>query len=368
MSQASPDRFAACGRDGLHLDVGFENSNPLSADFVGNEEDGTYVIRQFLEAGAPAGYSFHLNVAFVNEGNVARRVAVRIQWAEKEFDCCHDYMYIGYDSGARWQMLSTPCRDGVTEMALVVPPGRHLLCCSPKFDCADYAALLRRFEKHPALERMDVAQTPGGRSISCLRCGTRGMRKAVLLTRAHAYETAGAYCIDGWLTDMVRAPDRYAGVLSRVELYVFPMINPDGVAAGHCCLAPSGVNFGNELITRAEDDTGALGFRDFVLGLKPDFLVDMHNYTGKHQHDAFRCSSQELLDAFAAVAPDSSYHQKVWSPLNKVYPQDYLIGSCAERFGTLGVLTEFPWYTRLPRDMREHGRSFLSVLLSLFAA
>ena len=367
MPHASVERVGAPGADGLFVEVGFENSNPQRAEFVAADEEGTLVVRQFLEDGAPEGYSFHLNVAFVNESRLARPVPLRIEWGEKNFDFCHDYMYVGYDSGAEWRMLSTPCKDGVTEMELIVPPGRHVLCCSPKFDCADCDAMLRRSEKLPSFERIEVTETPQGQTISCLRCGTPGAPKAVVVTRAHGYETAGAHCIDGWLMDVAAAPDKHASTLSSLEIYLFPIINPDAVAAGRCCLAPGGVNFGRELVIRADEDSGAKGLCDFVFDLKPDFILDMHNNTGPHLRDSFRCPSQEFLDRFAAVAPDRSRDQKTWGLLNREYVDGYLAGACAARFGALMVLTEFPWYTRLPSDMREHGASFLSALFSLFA-
>ena len=66
MPHASAERVGVPGADGLFVEVGFENSNPPRAEFVAADEEGTLVVRQFLEDGAPEGYSFHLNVAFFN--------------------------------------------------------------------------------------------------------------------------------------------------------------------------------------------------------------------------------------------------------------------------------------------------------------
>jgi len=351
----------------LTLEVGFENSDPHAADSADVDGD-TYVIRQHLEEGAPHGYSFHLHVAFVNCGARAETVPLRIIWAEKNYDFCHDYMYIGYDSGAKWQMLSTESRDGVTELKLVVPRGRHLLCCSPKFDVADYLRLLAQYENVPAFKRINVGTTEQGHPISCIRCGNPDGKKCVVTTRAHGYETAGAYCIDGWLEHVASASSELADVLGKLDIYLFPMINPDAVAVGNCCLSPSGVNFGKELAIGGDRDRGARELAAFILDLRPDVYLDMHNNTGPHYHDALRSTNPSLLKRLAAALPDASRNQKTWAIREVKFDDGYLLTVCEQRFGTIPVLTEFPWYTRLAADMKEHGRRFLGAFFSVIAA
>ena len=159
-----------------------------------------------------------------------------------------------------------------------------------------------------------------------------------------------------------------ARVLDRTDLYLFPMITPDAVAHGRCCLPPSGVNFGRELAVSGDRDAAARGLREFLLDLRPEFYLDMHNNTGPHQSDAFRTSSRELMDRFAEVAPDRSRDQKVWALRELTPPEGYLPRVCHERFGTRTIVTEFPWYLRLPEHMRDHGARFLGALLMTAAA
>jgi hypothetical protein len=190
----------------------------------------------------------------------------------------------------------------------------------------------------------------------------------VITTRAHGYETAGAYCLGGWLKYISKNAHKGTPPLDALDLYVFPMINPDAVAEGHCCTAPTGVNFGRELASRADEDSGAAGLTKFVHGLKPAFYMDMHNNTGPHLVDAFRSTNEEILRAFAKKAPDRSREQKTWSFQKVEFPEGYMLTECERRYGTLPLLTEFPWYTRLPSDMMAHGSQFLRVLLPLLAA
>jgi len=96
-----------------------------------------------------------------------------------------------------------------------------------------------------------------------------------------------------------------------------------------------------------------------------DGTLDMHNNTGPHLSDAFRSTDPRILERFESVAPGRSRSQKVWATRQVTFPDDYLLNVCQQRFGTLPMLTEFPWYARLPEDMRDHGREFLTALLEL---
>lgn len=352
----------------VSLEIGFENSNPSRVEDVEVETSGAYVITQFLEEGAGKGYSFHLHVALVNRGKRGMLVPLRIVWAEADYDYCRDYLYVGYDNGQTWRMLVNRSRRGVTtDLQLVVPPGRHLLCCSPKFDYQDSCRLLDHHGQGGLFTRMDVATTPEGRTISCLRGGNPAGVKTVITTRAHPYETAGGYCMAGWLEHVSTRPADCAGILDKLDLYLFPMINPDGVANGYCCLSPSGVNYGWRLVPGAEQDRGARGLVDFIMNLRPAFYLDMHNNTGPHFEDRVEGPSQEFLDRFAALVPDRSCDQKVWRSRLVSLPEGYLPADCHARFSTKMSLVEFPWYTRLPADMKEHGRLFLTTWLSVVA-
>ncbi|MBM4045829.1 MAG: hypothetical protein FJ279_11995 [Planctomycetes bacterium] len=378
-------RAAVPGKAGVWVETGFENANPQSADDIRVRRKGVVEIRQRLERGASEDYAFHLHVALANEGRAAAAARLRIRWATRRHDGCYDHMYIGYDDGREWRMLATRAARGVTDLELVVPPGRHLLCLHPKFDYGDCLEMLDRYGTHPA-GRIDVAMTPEGRVVSCLRLGKRGAPRLVITTRAHPYETAGAFCMSGWMESIAGArpdgeehhegheehetilgPSASRAALDRLEIFLFPMINPDAVAAGNCCLAPTGVNFGRELFPRRGEDAGARGLADFILGLEPSFYLDMHNYTGPHLVDDFRTPDAALAEAVRPVLPDRSRDQKTWKVTVTPFHEGYLSEVCRRRFGTVPILTEFPWYLRRPEDMREHGRLFFDALLSVLA-
>ena len=351
--------------EGIALEIGFENANPSLPELVAVSPEGVYQVRQYIEPGAPAGYSFALHVAVINSGGTTQTVGMQIDWQEKQFDYCRIYMYVGYDSGQRWQMLSVSSHDGLTELELVVPPGRHLLCNMPKFDGGDSVALLNKYRDTPGCQVMKVATSEQGRAIECLRCGSGGGRKVLVTTRAHGYETAGAYCLAGWLESLAHRPADCADVLAACDIYLFPMINPDAVAAGDCCLAPGGVNFGDGLAGAKLADRGARELVEFVLDLKPEVYLDMHNYMHSPTVDSFRCSDQGCLERFGAVAPDNSGQEKTWDFSLRHFAEGYLYTLCSDRWGTIGVQTEFPWYLRLPADMKDHGRRFLNAFLSV---
>jgi len=361
-------RISNAALPAITLDLGFDNTNPRDPGAIQAEEDGTFVVRHFVEENCPEGYSFHFHVAVNNDGDKPETVPFRIRWSEPDFDFCHDYMYIGYDSGREWVMLSTPCVDSVTEMKLVVPPGRHLFCHHPKFDVGDYLALVDRMAATALFERVEVGESAEGHPVACLRCGNPNGRKTVITTRAHGYESAGAHCMDGWFRQAVSDPAAVEPVLAKLDLYFFHLLNVDAVAHGRCCFGPSGVNFGNELALRTDDDVGAKALTTFIFGLEPAFYLDMHNNTGPHLRDSFRVGDEKLLEAFWTVAADRSRDQKTWGGRYVAsFSEGYMLRACQRRFNTLPMLTEFPWYTRRPQEMRAHGREFFNALLPLLA-
>jgi hypothetical protein len=361
MTQIQNHRF-----ENIFLETDYENSNPRSCN-IGVDDDGVFNLTQNFEKEAASGYSFHINTAFVNENPGPVLVPLRIHWGEKEYDFCREYMYIGYDSGMTWRMIAIPCESSVSEFKIVLPKGRHLLCYTPKFDNSDYRELIRKYEKEDFLKVENITETPEKRTVSCFKLGAEDGSKFIVTTRAHGYETAGAYCITGLLKDIKRNPVKYNEFLESFHLYLFPMINPDAVYAGNCCVSTSGVNFGKELASEKahEKDCAAKALTDFFLDLKPDFVLDMHNNTGPHLYDSFRSPDKDFLERFKLLAPDASRHQKAWNIYQKEWDDDRPMVKCHEEFGTTYMVTEFPWYTRLPKEMEEFGVDFFNAMFKL---
>ncbi|OGV51827.1 MAG: hypothetical protein A2017_18980 [Lentisphaerae bacterium GWF2_44_16] len=353
--------------ENIFIETSYENSNP-PLENISIDDEGVCNIFQRFEEGASSGYSFHLNVAFINENLKPSRIKLRIHWGETEYDFCRDYMYVGYDSGTAWRMITIPCDKSISEFEIIVPRGRHLLCCSPKFDNGDYRLLLEKYQDTPNFKIMEIAETPEKRKISCFKLGAGNGNKVIITTRAHGYETSGAYCIKGLLADFVRNSQEYEEFLRKYQLYIFPMLNPDAVAAGNCCISTSGVNFGKDLGDKHSHlkDKTTKTLTEFIMHLKPAYYLDMHNNTGPHLADSFRSNSLELLEIFSVLAPDMSVQQKMWNIYKKDFNSERLMVMCHEKFSTDYMLTEFPWYCRLPEDMEEFGIKFFRTLFKIF--
>lgn len=349
----------------IFLETGYENSNPSDPEMIKVDTNGKFNVTQFFEENAAKGYSFHLNIALCNRGLKPVIIPLCIIWGEKEYDFCRDYMYIGYNSGKTWRMLSISSNNGITDTELVIPPGRHLLCCTPQFNVTDYLSLINKCDNDPIFDIIDVSVTPMGIPVKCLKFGDNDQNKMVITTRAHPYETAGGYCLSGWL-EYLKENQKFCEEYSeKICVYFFPMINPDGVLTGRCNLAPTGVNFGNSLANSAAKDCSAKGLVEFIQALKPDYYLDMHNNTGPHLVDSFRSNDDKVLNDFANLAPDYSYLQKIWKTSRREFDQGYLFMDCHKKFGTKIMVTEFPWYTRTPSEMKNFGTAFLNTLIKI---
>ena len=79
-------RISNAALPGITLDLGFDNTNPRDPGAIQVEEDGTFVVRHFVEENCPKGYSFHFHVAVNNDGDKPETVPFRILWGEPDFD------------------------------------------------------------------------------------------------------------------------------------------------------------------------------------------------------------------------------------------------------------------------------------------
>lgn len=370
----------------ISIETGYDNSNPSSVELmtpwengsstaairwpwserklITVDESGLFTIRQELEPNARIDYSFQFNVALRNSGDQPEVVRLKIIWAGGTFDQWRNYLYLGYDSGAEWRILPVHTQNTTTDLELVVPPGRHLLCYTPKFDLEDCRAVLEKCAENPFFEIVDVAVTPRGNPVQCLRFG-KGESNILITTRAHPYETVGAYCISGWLEAIREDPSQYEKLLDGKTVHVFPILNVDGAAEGNCMLSPEGVDYFFQRKVDFEEDETARTLAQFIRGLRPAFFLDIHNYMRPPLLDSFRASDEHLLNAFRKMAPDFSRMQKKWEFVKLDFPARVFMERCRLEFGTSYVVTEFPWYSRTPEEMRTFGARFLDIMLEL---
>ncbi|MBM3457622.1 MAG: hypothetical protein FJX77_03690 [Armatimonadetes bacterium] len=143
---------------------------------------------------------------------------------------------LSLDDGRRWRWLG---RDSArqTEFRLAVPRSARtvrLAFCLPYTD-EHLRAFLRRHEGNPHLTSHRLTRSRGGRSVPRLAAGRvdgSAEHRVLLVARHHACETMANYALEGLLEAVLGDNPVGAWFRERVEFWIVPFMDRDGVEAG----------------------------------------------------------------------------------------------------------------------------------------
>jgi len=111
------------------------------------------------------------------------------------------------------------------------------------------------------IERMSIGKSALGRNLDFLRFGLPGSsaRKVIVLTgRMHPPEVTGYLALHYFMEKLVEnSPDGYA-FFKQYEVWLFPVLNPDGVALGHWRHNANGVDLNRDWSRFRQPETDAV--------------------------------------------------------------------------------------------------------------
>jgi hypothetical protein len=124
----------------------------------------------------------------------------------------------------------------------LILPG-SLSLSPPKYNYDDYLHFIHGLDESETVKKRLLGVSREGREVWMVKIShpERPARKNLLaVARIHPYETSGSYCAEGIL-DAIRRPSAMAmDILARYNLYIVPMISPDGVFHGYGKLTTPG--------------------------------------------------------------------------------------------------------------------------------
>ncbi len=91
-------------------------------------------------------------------------------------------------------------------------------------------------EKHPLVHTQTIGKSKLGRPLWFMNIGTESDKEKeviVVITRQHPPEVSGHLAFDAFIDEMLKDNRRNRDFFKRYQLWVVPMINPDGVDLGH---------------------------------------------------------------------------------------------------------------------------------------
>lgn len=277
--------------EGFHfIDTSFDNASPLDWDI---DEDRTIHIRLLrdhersspnrqgghwhfkLEAAPGSQWTIILSGGFDTIWN-GRRVSP----LSDQTTCCTS------PDGSDWTVLQTELMDGNRlKVQVTVQTGTLYIARITPYTLAHLQALKNRISGHDFVEITDIGHTVQGRRLEMIRVGAADAGNSLVIrARAHPWEPGGNWVVDGLLDRLCQDDADARQWREQFCVYVMPMANKDGVAAGMTRFNMRGEDLNRKWDQPADPilapEKHALEqWLDAMVkqGRMPDMYIDFHN-------------------------------------------------------------------------------------------
>lgn len=170
--------------------------------------------------------------------------------------------------------------DHAARFTLNIPPGGLYVTAQPLVTNADMERWIVGMMAQHDIESEVVARTPDGRDVALLLsrpCEPAGL--IVLLGRQHPPEVTGAFAFMDFAERLFEDDETARGFRERYRLALVPVVNPDGVAAGHWRLNERGVDLNRDWGPFTQPETrGVADWLATAAGTLPlTLLLDFHS-------------------------------------------------------------------------------------------
>lgn len=136
--------------------------------------------------------------------------------------------------GRTWRVVPVPAQEGGApgRLEFRLPPGGRFIAAQELVSVRDASRRLRDLARRYRARVEIIGRSHGGRPIEALIAGRASGRDYILLLgRQHPPEVSGAIAFEAFLAALLAAQHQ-SGARAH-PIVAVPMLNPDGVAAGH---------------------------------------------------------------------------------------------------------------------------------------
>ncbi|MFC2087837.1 DUF5060 domain-containing protein [Bacteroidota bacterium] len=297
-----------------------------------------------------------------------------------------DYIYIR-PPGENWQRINGYTEGWNTIVSFVAKPGETLVGLSPWYTYGNYISFVNGLQAGPYLKKSMLCRSDGGREhwmVTITDPDVPSTEKEVFLwfVRKHAYETFSSFAVEGVVEYLLSEEGKHAR--EKYIFYIIPMINVDGVAQGY--EYKGGYKFPKPTSTMS-----ARILFTVVDDVKPDYLIDWHNWGGKRALDGLWYTykengepSRRAWDVFTQHYPSprcvghnwqletnpiilNKYINKRTGELQESFPESDPDSRALNKYGAKEWGWEMPWWGRDEGDPAQNaklnGRWFCKALL-----
>ena len=368
----------------LKIITGFDGASPFSADGVTENQDGTFEVRPswrsepgISEEALGCGSRFSIKVENCTEHN--QQFDCFINWQD-ENQCrlkYHDFVMVLFPDSDEWEIVMVKLRDSGAELSIQLPPGITHIGTSPWYGYQTAVDYVNSKYGLTGVTTFSAGRSNEGREIPVLLLDypADGEKQDVMIiARNHAYESAGSFCIEGMVDELLSGSTEAQALLKKYRLHFLPMTNPDGVYNGISRLtAPNGADLNRSI---KQDDAAWQALKNYIDKIKPQYLLNIHHWMDKEK-DGLLTNTKEDAEHFKALMPDLVEDKHYWMlEWTQLYLDQHGFDTCPEEckswkdytlenFGTLAITLEFPWFNRTTARMREIGRQALETFLKI---
>jgi len=355
--------------DYFEITGNFDGGNPKDQKRIIQTGLNSFDIAPFSEDGDP-NYKFRLDIKVVNRSSSEQHVNLHIKWREPRFNHLRNFVYLKNDSDGGWSRLTLAAGIDDTTGRIRLKPGETHITLNPKYDYADYIDLVSRVPQEGGVVKELVGRTPEKREIWALKTrnsGDAAKKRIMLVARIHPYETSGSYCTEGIVDHLLNSGKSINYTLTRnCEICIIPMANPDGVYNGLCKLTcVKGTDFSKILDF---ENPITLLMKKAIDDFKPDIYCEFHNWMLSELDGIYYLNRLQAW-RFKKNMPSQKRFQKRW----RVFVKNGWLATeahgfkkyCREKFGSIGMCVEYPWYRRNASDMKRLGIQTLESLCRL---
>lgn len=348
----------------------FDSANPRQ-NGIEQITENSFVFHAFSETAIE---SFKFDTKITNNSSEKQIINLEIIWPTEPFSKLRDCFYWKHEANTDWTVVpgsTTPRRSYIT---LEIVPGTGILSLHPHYaydDCERFIAGL----DHPALHKKIAGKSERDRNMWLLKASAlirpKTEKRFLISARNHANESSGSYCVEGMLQWLLSNDSLAKYALSRHEFYFIPMSNPDGVADGmarhtareYCADLNKTLQWHKDNAHNALHDKSLNVYYQMLDKIQPTHFMNMHSYLFKFQDELYTLSQTDA-NCFFKFMPDQIEFNKVWKTKihnHKVFPTGY----CHEKYGTLPLLAEIPWFGRNAKTMRLTGERLLKAFIMM---
>jgi hypothetical protein len=219
------------------IDTSFENASPLWYEFA---QDGTVMVNLIYdhERNSPnrAAGHFHFRI----QAPKGRRLTLEFKnldnvWNGKPGSVAGEIKQVVTSlDGKAWSPVPTESPEpGRVRVTLEMPAGELFVARAEPYRLSDLNRFLAEIQSHPLVKIIPIGKTVQGRELEIVQVGRdTAPRRVFLRARAHPWEPAGNWVIEGLVRRLLKGDAEAETCLASYSVCLLPMANKDGVMRG----------------------------------------------------------------------------------------------------------------------------------------